>query len=110
VPGNASSPSLDGVTQMGQLLAANDPAGLSLPGGRSLVADPGKWSNRPTSLRYHWFSCDADGLDCPDIPGATGPTHVLRVADVGRYVGVEVIAGNAIGDSEPAASFAFGPV
>jgi len=76
----------------------------------SLHADLGTWSGSPTSFRFQWFSCSPDGVACPDIAGATGQTYVIGPALVGRFVGVEVTATNFNGDSEPAASDAYGPV
>ena len=75
-----------------------------------LSAGNGVWTNNPTSFRHQWFSCDPAGTSCPDIAGATQPTYVLRDADLGRFVGVEVVARNAAGDSQPQASQALGPV
>ena len=78
--------------------------------GEQLYANPGAWTSQPTSFRHQWFSCDDAGMSCPDIAGATQVSYVLRDADVGRFVGVEVVATNSAGDSLPAASDAYGPV
>ncbi len=88
------APSFEGYLQQGELL----------------TADPGTWAGMPTSFRYQWYSCDPDGLNCPDIAGATEQTYIVGAAQVGRFIGVDVIATNASGDSEPASSDAFGPV
>ncbi|HYI18554.1 MAG TPA: PQQ-binding-like beta-propeller repeat protein, partial [Solirubrobacteraceae bacterium] len=78
--------------------------------GELLTASVGTWEGNPTSFRYQWYSCDPDGLACPDIAGATQQTYVIGAAQVGRYIGVDVIGVNAGGESEPASSDAFGPV
>jgi outer membrane protein assembly factor BamB len=78
--------------------------------GQNLWADPGQWSGNPTSYSYQWFRCDVSGFSCPDIAGATSWNYVLQAADVGEYIGVEVVASNAGGDSEPADSDVIGPV
>jgi hypothetical protein len=91
-PVNQTPPSFSGFPQVGE----------------RLVADPGEWSNNPTSYAYQWFSCDA--VDCFYIDGATEQSYLVQPADVGLYIGVEVVASNAGGDSEPADSDAFGPV
>jgi outer membrane protein assembly factor BamB len=78
--------------------------------GETLTADPGTWSNEPTAYAYQWFTCNPAGTSCPDISGATDQTYVVGPADVGQFIGVEVIATNAGGDSEPADSDAIGPV
>lgn len=78
--------------------------------GEQLYANPGAWTNQPTSFRHQWFSCDDAGMSCPDIPGATQVSYLLSDSDVDRFVGVEVVATNSAGDSLPAASGAYGPV
>jgi hypothetical protein len=78
--------------------------------GEVLSAIPGTWSNSPTSYAYQWYSCDPAGTSCPDIADATSSAYILGSTDVGRYVGVEVVASNAGGPSEPSASDAFGPI
>jgi len=93
-PVNQSAPIVSGYPQEGELL----------------TADPGEWSNNPTDYAYQWFTCDANGISCPDLPGATDQTYLVQATEVGRYVGVEVIASNAGGDSDPANSDVIGPV
>lgn len=78
--------------------------------GKKLTADPGEWSGNPTSFSYQWFSCDVNFEDCPDISGATGQTYVVQAAELGRFIGVEVVASNVNGDSFPADSDVIGPV
>ena len=93
-PVNESLPTISGFPQEGELLSA----------------DPGQWSNQPTGYTYQWFSCDPVTFDCPDIPGATDPDYFVDTSDVGRYIGVEVIATNAGGDSDPADSDLTDPI
>ena len=88
---------------------APDFSGL-LYAGEQLGAHLGQWTNFPTSFRQQWYSCDPAGTSCPDIAGANQLTYVLRDADVGRYIGVEVVATNAVGDSRPEPSGEAGPV
>ena len=78
--------------------------------GATLDADPGEWDGSPTSYSYQWFSCDVNFDDCPDITGATDQSYVVGAAEVGRYIGVEVVASNQYGDSFPADSDVIGPV
>ena len=94
VPVNTVPPAFSGFPQVGQTLTAAN----------------GSWSGNPTSYRYQWFSCDAAVTSCPDISGATKQSYVVAASDLGRYVGVEIVATNAAGDSEPAYSDAYGPV
>jgi len=54
--------------------------------GRTLGVATGSWSQTPSSFSYRW---QRDGRT---IPGATGPTYRLAVADVGSHVRVVVTA------------------
>ena len=94
VPVNVTLPTFAGVPDEGQYLSANY----------------GTWTNSPERYTYQWFTCDPEGNACPDVPGATSSGYLVGSADIGRYVGVEVVAYNANGASEPAASDAYGPV
>lgn len=94
VPVNVTLPTFAGIPDEGQYLSAN----------------PGTWTNAPGGYSYQWFTCDSQGDACPDVPGATYRGYLVTGADIGRYVGVEVVAHNANGASEPAASDAYGPV
>jgi hypothetical protein len=66
--------------------------------GLTLGSTPGTWSGTPTvELARQWRRCDSAGDSCVDIPGATGASHALTAADVGRTVRLQVIAANAAG-------------
>ena len=93
-PENLDSPTISGSAEVGALL----------------TADPGDWDGNPTSFSYQWFSCDVNFDDCPDISGATDSTYVVQAADADRFIGVEVVATNGNGDSDPADSDVIGPV
>jgi hypothetical protein len=92
VPVNISPPSITGVAQQGQTLSEGH----------------GLWSGSPTSYRYQWDACDSAG--CADIPGATGPSHTLTAADVGKTIVVQESALNTTGIGTPAASAPTRPV
>ena len=77
-------PSISGSAQAGQMLTAN----------------PGSWiGSEPISYAYQWQSCDWMGVDCEEIPGATGATPTLREDELGKTVYVVVTATNALGSS-----------
>ena len=78
--------------------------------GATLTADVGTWSHPPFAYTYQWYSCDAQGLSCPDIATAAAATYLLRESDVGRFVGVEIVAHGQGGNSQPSTSEAFGPI
>jgi len=67
--------------------------------GTTIRAGNGLWANNPTSFSYRWQRCDAAGIGCGNIGGATANTYRLAQADVGRTVRVLVTARNADGAS-----------
>jgi hypothetical protein len=80
------------------------PANLDVPSisgtpqdGAILTADPGKWSNNPTSYAYAWQRCDANGANCGTIAGATSQRYTVTSADVGHTLRVNVTASNTSG-------------
>ena len=88
-PNNTSAPTITGAPRDGSTLTAN----------------PGGWAGTPALVyHYQWQACDATGLVCTDIPGATNDTYVLAGPDVGSRIRVVVIVSNDAGSSDPAAS------
>src|SRR5881296_1703954 len=84
VPANVSPPTISGSPQVGQ----------------SLTANPGSWTGKkPITFTYVWRSCDASGLPCADIAGATGAGYTLASADAGRAIRVVVTARNRLGQT-----------
>ena len=77
----SAPPTVSGATQLGQ----------------TLTAAPGTWSNRPVSLAYQRQRCDTGGAACVAIPGATGQSYNVGVADPGATLRVSVTAGNSVG-------------
>jgi hypothetical protein len=66
----------------------------------------GTWSGTPpVDLSIRWQACNMSGGDCTTIDGATGTDYVVRPADVGQRIRVQVqarnIAGDVIVDSAP---------
>jgi len=57
--------------------------------GATLTAQPGNWANGPVTYAYQWQRCDAAGLGCVAIAGATGSTYTLGRAD--DYVRLRVL-------------------
>ncbi|MGA9860269.1 MAG: hypothetical protein WBQ18_20550 [Solirubrobacteraceae bacterium] len=64
-----------------------------------LGATGGTWTNSPTSLSYQWQRCNASGLACQAISGATQPTYELGVADEGSTITVAVTGTNTSGST-----------
>ncbi len=67
--------------------------------GSTLTAEPGSWTNSPTSYGFQWVQCDYLGGSCVPIPGATGKTYGVRLADVSGTLRVDVTAKNANGST-----------
>lgn len=88
VPANTSPPTISGDARVSETLTAN----------------PGTWSNNPTSFAYQWQRCNSAGASCADIPGETRPTRIVDAGDVGSTLRVRVVASNADGASPPAFS------
>lgn len=65
--------------------------------GETLVAQPGTWTNSPTSFAYQWQRCKPDGSACIDITGATAAVYVPVTADEDSALVVVVTATNASG-------------
>ena len=65
--------------------------------GKTLSARRGRWSNRPTTFRYAWQSCNAAGRACRIVPGAKRAKFTLRSRDVGHRMRVVVVAVNRAG-------------
>lgn len=72
--------------------------------GSTLTATPGSWSEEPTSYKYKWRRCDAQGTHCKAIEKATATTYTVQAADVGYTLRVYVVARNAAGHSKAARS------
>ena len=82
VPINTVIPAITGTAQEGELLTCST----------------GTWSNTPLSYAYQWL------LDDVEIVAATSNTYTPVTGDVGGTLTCEVIASNAVGDSDPALS------
>jgi hypothetical protein len=66
----------------------------------TLNTNTGTWSGgtHPIDYTIQWQLCDASGVGCESIGGATGPEYVVRPGDVGHRLRVEVRARNPAGD------------
>jgi hypothetical protein len=72
--------------------------------GHRLVESHARWSNGPTSYADQWERCNAAGLACAAIAGATGQEYTLGAADVGHTVRVSETAANITGAGPPRVS------
>jgi len=80
-PQNTGRPTISGLARVGEELTANE----------------GSWTENPVSFAYQWQRCDVDAVNCFDVPGATGKTYGVRLADLGFRLRVEVTARNDAG-------------
>jgi hypothetical protein len=73
--------------------------------GQTLTEVNATWSNPPlTGRSYQWRRCDAMGLNCQPIGGATAQTYAATAADAGSTLDVQEFATNAYGQGGPATS------
>ena len=61
--------------------------------GETLTAQSGEWSGGPLSYTFQWELCDADGLGCDPIAGASGAS--LKLAAAEDYLRVRVLVSSA---------------
>jgi len=91
-PSNTVAPSIGGTPQDGD----------------TLTAKKGTWSpSKNDTYKYQWETCSSSS--CTGISGATKPTLVLKPAEVGQSITVEVTATDTMGSTTVAAS-EVGPV
>jgi GH25 family lysozyme M1 (1,4-beta-N-acetylmuramidase) len=77
--------------------------------GQQLSSSVGTWTGSPTSFAYQWRRCDATGVTCAAITGATQSTYTLTPGDIGTTVSLVVTATGA-GGSQTATTPATGLV
>jgi len=66
--------------------------------GAKLAGVPGVWSGgKPITFTYQWQGCDAAGLTCAPIPGATLETYTPTETDVGHALVLTVTAASSEG-------------
>jgi uncharacterized protein YukE len=76
-----------------------------LQDGQLLSIGTGTWSGtEPITFTYQWQLCDALGLSCSDIAGASGPSLKLSPADIAGVLDVVVTATNAAGSTSVTSS------
>lgn len=63
------------------------------------TATTGTWTEAPTKYTYQWRRCNASGLECVDIAGATASTYYPLEADIEKTLVVKVTASNAAGST-----------
>jgi sugar lactone lactonase YvrE len=83
-PVNSAVPSISGKAGDGEVLRAAD----------------GQWAGTPPiSFSYQWVRCNAAGVSCNNISGATSTTYTLSSEDVSDTVRVDVTAANEAEES-----------
>ena len=87
-PVSTSPPTISGAAQVGQ----------------TLTASTGNWSGSPTGFGFQWQRCNASGVGCADVPGATGGTYAITPADAGSTIRVVVTATNGFGSASAASA------
>jgi hypothetical protein len=111
--GSASAPATPtavvtaGAPELPQPPAVASPPAVSgdATDGETLTASSGAWTGTvPLAYAYEWLRCNASGLACTAVAGATGETLVLGPADVGATIQVLVTATNAAGSASAAST------
>jgi Concanavalin A-like lectin/glucanases superfamily len=83
-PSNGSAPAITGIPWSGQVL----------------TADNGVWRvTGQIEYAYAWQRCDAAGVGCKPIQGATAPRYTVANADVGHSLRIAVTVSNASGSA-----------
>ena len=68
-------------------------------GRRSPLARAPWTGTQPITFTYRWRRCDTAGLKCGNIGGATQTTYMLKKADVGETIRIQVTARNSDGST-----------
>jgi hypothetical protein len=83
-PANTTPPSMSGTARDGETLTASE----------------GTWTgDEPMTFTYQWQRCDANGLNCANLAGATGRTYTVQTSDVNNRLRIAVTARNTTGSS-----------
>jgi hypothetical protein len=83
-PSNTAAPTISGTDRQGSTLSTSN----------------GTWSGTaPISYTYQWQRCDAGGVSCQNVTGATSSTYALGSADVDSTLRVSVTATNGAGSA-----------
>ena len=89
-----------------QPVTARPPIALSPPSivgtaeeGQVLNAANGTWDGtEPLELAHQWERCNAQGEDCADVAGASGPSYTVGAGDVGETIRLTVTASGLGGE------------
>ena len=93
-------------------IAALAPSNLTPPSitgspvqGQTLTASTGTWAGTtPLTFSYQWQDCNASGMSCSNISGATASTYVVQASDGGDTILVVVTATNTSGSASAASA------
>jgi hypothetical protein len=73
--------------------------------GHELLAATGTWTGTaPITYGYQWEACSVLTKACSKLVGQTEKTLTLGLAELGKLIGVEVIAKNVAGSSSATSS------
>ncbi len=67
--------------------------------GKNVTTSNGEWNGKPTSYTYAWSRCNASGVECTSIAGATSSTYTPTEADFGHSFISSVTAKNSEGST-----------
>ncbi|MGH2832509.1 MAG: hypothetical protein ACRDK2_07005, partial [Solirubrobacteraceae bacterium] len=112
--GNVASDSLGTITTHNAPTISSPPLISGSPAvGQTLTATPGSITTNPEagtpSTAGQWLSCDSSANNCVPIPGSTGTSYNVTVADKGHAIRYQETVSNDAG-STAAQSAPLGPV
>lgn len=77
--------------------------------GHTLISGVGTWAYPGTRFERRWQRCDADGSSCETLSDKTS-TYVLKAADLGKRMRVEITVDSNIANKKPDAIYAHTPL
>lgn len=89
LPANTALPTISDGGQGGGSVGA--PTGVVV--GDVLTGTDGTWTNA-VAFTYQWLDCNASGVSCAPIPGATSTAYTVQSSDVGDTIEFQVTAYN----------------
>ncbi|MGA2162992.1 MAG: hypothetical protein ABSH36_00815 [Solirubrobacteraceae bacterium] len=72
-------------------------SGTPLLNAGSMSVSNGVWAGSPVVYGYQWEDCNASGLECAPIPGATNDKYTITSSDMRHTLVAEVTATNGSG-------------
>jgi hypothetical protein len=106
----AAGQTAGGAISSGPAVTVTPSVSGTIAAGRRLTALTGTWAGSgPIRYGFQWYRCDGNGARCNRVTGATSATYLLVARDVGKTIGLAVVATDAAGSTTAYASLV-GPI